>query len=144
MGIQWDSSELSSHSYALVLHLSKMPSKLLNVLWWRQQAGNMHVFKNEINNSSKCKSLSWPIHFVLYVYCHPQTDCFIVSQLFNVARHAEHFKLGSKQAKLYVGLRILQLSHQANNVNSGIITHYVLAFGCKHFLRYRVPEGSIR
>ena len=32
------------------------------------------------------------------MYCHPQTDCFIVSQLFSMARHVRHFKLGSKLA----------------------------------------------
>ena len=37
-----------------------------------------------------------------YIYCHPHTDCFIVSQLFRVARYARRFKLGSKSAKRYV------------------------------------------
>ena len=32
----------------------------------------------------------------MYIYCHPQTDCFIVSQLFSVARHTRFPKLGSK------------------------------------------------
>ena len=31
-------------------------------------------------------------------------DCFIVSQLFSIARHLECFKLGSKPAQLYVRL----------------------------------------
>ena len=26
----------------------------------------------------------------MYIYCHPQTDCFVVSQLFSVARHMKH------------------------------------------------------
>ena len=35
-------------------------------------------------------------HGGAYVYCHPQTDCFILSELFSVARHAGHSKPGSK------------------------------------------------
>ena len=30
------------------------------------------------------------------IYCHPQTDCFVVSQLFSVVKHAGRYKLGSK------------------------------------------------
>ena len=37
-----------------------------------------------------------------YLYCHPQTDCFVVSQLFSVARYICRLKLGSKPAQLYV------------------------------------------
>ena len=32
----------------------------------------------------------------LFIYCPPQTDCFVVSQLFSVARHARFPKLESK------------------------------------------------
>ena len=32
------------------------------------------------------------------VYCHPQTECFVVSQHFSVARHVGRLKLGSKPA----------------------------------------------
>ena len=33
-----------------------------------------------------------------YTYYHPQTDCFVVSQLFSVVRHVGCFKLGLKRA----------------------------------------------
>ena len=33
---------------------------------------------------------------VLLCECHPLTDCFVVSQLLSVARHARCLKLGSK------------------------------------------------
>ena len=68
-----------------------------------------------------------------YIYCHSQTDYFVVSQLFSVARHAGRFKLGSKPAQLYVRLSILLFSQQVTHVSSEIITHYVLAFVCLHF-----------
>ena len=32
----------------------------------------------------------------IYIYSHPQTNCFVVSQLFSVARHVGRLKLGSK------------------------------------------------
>ena len=51
-------------------------------------------------------------------YSHQRTDCFIVSQLFSVARHAQ----------IYLRLSITRLSQQANNVKSGIIRHYVHIF----------------
>ena len=34
--------------------------------------------------------------YKLYIYIVIQTDCFVVSQLFGVARHASSFQLGSK------------------------------------------------
>ena len=43
------------------------------------------------------------------IYCHPQTDCLVVSQLFSVARHAGRLKLGLKPAQLYVRLSIILL-----------------------------------
>ena len=53
----------------------KKPCKLLNVFWWKQSAGNIHISKNEIYNSypptqKKPKSLSGPISFeiILYIY----------------------------------------------------------------------------
>ena len=41
-----------------------------------------------------------------YIYCHPQTDCYVVSQFFSVARHVGRLKLGSKPAQLCVRLSI--------------------------------------
>ena len=32
----------------------------------------------------------------MYIYCHPQTDCFVLSELFSVVRQARFPKLGSK------------------------------------------------
>ena len=59
----------------------------------------------------------------IYIYCHPQTDSFVVSQLFSVARHVGRLKLGSKPAQLYVRVSIIPLSEQANHVNSAITRH---------------------
>ena len=60
-----------------------------------------------------------------YLYCHPQTVCFVVSQLFSVARR---LKLGSKPTRLYVR----SLSQQVNHVSWGIIRHWIVAFVCLH------------
>ena len=49
-------------------------------------------------------------------------DCFVVSQLFSVARHVGRLKLGSKPTQLYVRLTITPFSQQANHICSGIIT----------------------
>ena len=84
------------------------------------------------------------IHYVyvgyIYIYCHSQTDCFVVSHLLSVARHVGRLKLGSKPAQLYVRLIIIQLSQQVNHVSTGIINHFV----CLPFVSYRIPECSNR
>ena len=36
-----------------------------------------------------------------HVYCHLQTDCFVLSQLIGVVRHVRYFKLGSKPGWFY-------------------------------------------
>ena len=75
-----------------------------------------------------------PLRKTYYHYiCHPQTDCFVVPQLFSVTRHVRRLKLGSKPAHLYVRLCIIPLSQQSNHVSSGIIRHFVEAFVCLHF-----------
>ena len=73
------------------------------------------------------------IYIFIHLYCHPQTDCFVVSELFSVVRHVGLLKLGLKPAQLYVTLSIVPLSQQANLVSLGIIRHYVVAFICLHF-----------
>ena len=51
-----------------------------------------------------------------YIYSHPQTECFVLSELFSVARHAGRSKPGSKPVKLYVRLCFRTLVHQADHV----------------------------
>ena len=46
---------------------SKKTSKLLNVLWRKQQAGNIHVYKNEINNSLKSKNFLANLFILKYL-----------------------------------------------------------------------------
>ena len=52
----------------------------------------------------------------IYIYSHLQTDCFVVSQLFSMARHTGHFKLGLKPTQL----NILLLSQQVTYISLGI------------------------
>ena len=42
----------------------------------------------------------------IYIYRNPQTDCFVLSELFSVARHAGRSKLESKPVQLYDRLRL--------------------------------------
>ena len=56
-----------------------------------------------------------------FIYSHPQTDCFVVSQFFRVAKHVGRLKLGSKPAEFYVRHSIIPLSQQANHFSWGII-----------------------
>ena len=51
-----------------------------------------------------------------YIHSHPETDCFVLSELFRVARHTGRSKPGSKPVQLYVGLRFGPVGHQADYV----------------------------
>ena len=57
----------------------------------------------------------------IFIYCHPLADCFVLSELFSVARHAGRSKPGPKPVQLYVGLRLSfrPLGHQAGLVGEG-------------------------
>ena len=54
--------------------------------WWKKVKGN-NAF-----------GWSWVIYIYIYIYihCHPQTDCFVLSELFSVARHVGCSKPGLK------------------------------------------------
>ena len=72
------------------------------------------------------------VYIYIYIYrerereSHPLTDCFIVSQLFSVARHTGCFKLESKSAYLYTRLDILPLSQFGDLHQLGKLTHFAL------------------
>ena len=50
------------------------------------------------------------------MYCHPQTDSFVLSELFSVARHVGRSKPRSKAIKLYVRLSLRPLGQQEYHV----------------------------
>ena len=53
-------------------------------------------------STHKYKWYTHPLNRIyIYLYTHPQTLCFVVSQLFNVARQVWRLKLASKPAQLY-------------------------------------------
>ena len=76
-----------------------------------------------INNLNIC--------LYIYIYCHPQTDCFILSELFSVARHVGRSKLGSKPIELYIRLSLRPLGQQAYHV------------WLREFLRYYVVTAAV-
>ena len=84
-------------------------------------------------SANKVLCLCIYIYIYICIYNHPQTDYFVVSQLFSVARHVGRLKLGLKPTQLYVILIIILLSQQAKHICSGIIRHYVVAFFWLHF-----------
>ena len=49
------------------------------------------------------------------IHCHAQTDCFVVSQLFSMARHVGRLKLELKPAQPYNRLSNTPLSQQVNH-----------------------------
>ena len=88
---------------------------------------------------------TYRMHLV-YIYSHPQTDCFVLSELFSVARHAERSKPGSKHVQLYVRLCFRPLVHQADHVGQGNFKEFFFFRNsssslCLHL--HRLPECSI-
>ena len=76
----------------------------------------------------------------IYIYCHLEIDCFVVSQLYSVARHVRHLKLGLKSTQLYVRLTAQPTSepHQLGNYKA--LCSSIRLFT---FLPYWIPECSI-
>ena len=57
-------------------------------------------------NDKYCLSLGYIYIYIYIIYCHPQTDCFMVSQHFSVAREARFPKLGSKPVHIHTHVYI--------------------------------------
>ena len=70
------------------------------------------------------------IYIYIYICCYTQTDCFVLSELFSVARHEGRSKSGSKPIQLYVRLSLRPLGQQADYVGKG------------NFLRYSCSNSS--
>ena len=70
-----------------------------------------------IMRGSLLKKLRMKRFIYKYTYSHPQTDCFVLSELFSVVRHAGRSKPGSKPVQRYVRLCFRPLVHQADNVS---------------------------
>ena len=54
-----------------------------------------------------------------FLYCVPETDRFVPSELFSVARHLGRSKPGSKPIQLYVRLSLRLLGQQTYHVGLG-------------------------
>ena len=62
---------------------------------------------------------------IIYIYCHSQTDCFVLSELFSEARQARFPKLGLKPGWLIRQSKILPLSHVETSTSEGNLNAYV-------------------
>ena len=74
-----------------------------------------YAFIRDPNYSCVCIIYIY-IYIYVCIYCHLQTDCFVVSQLFSVARRVGRLKLGSKPAQLFSRISIRPLGQQAYHV----------------------------
>ena len=79
------------------------------------------------------------VYIYIYIYSHPQTDCFVLSELFRVARHAGRLKPGSIPVQLYVRLCFRPLVHQVDHVGKGNFKVFFIFRNsssslCLHFL----------
>ena len=72
------------------------------------------------------------LQIVSNIYSHPQTDYFVVSQLFRMARHARFPKLGSKHGWLKRQCKILPLAHEVTSGSGRNLNAYVIHLFCLH------------
>ena len=79
----------------------------------------------------------------VYIYCHPQTDCFVLSGLFSVARQVRFPKLGSKPGCLKRQSKILPLSHEETSESEGNLNAYVSHLFLFTYIRLTATESSI-
>ncbi len=71
----------------------------------------------------------------MYIFFHPQIDCFVVSQLFSVITHKGRFKLGSKPVQLYARPDILPLSQFSDLYQLEKLTHF--EFQCQKQFNFK-------
>ena len=65
------------------------------------------------------------IYIYIYIYVIHRQTCFVLSELFTVARHARFPKLGSKPDWLKRQSKILPLSHEETNTSKWNLNAYV-------------------
>ena len=64
----------------------------------------------------------WCIY--IYIYSHPQTDCFVLSELFSVARHAGRSEPGSKPSNFTLDCDSDQSSTKRTTLAKGILRYF--------------------
>ena len=88
-------------------HISLLSFLKIEILWWFL----LYLL------CFLCDDATFTLQYIyIYIYCHPQTDCFILSEIFSVARHAGRSKPGSKPVQLYVRLSLRPLGHQVDHI----------------------------
>ena len=81
------------------------------------------------------------IYIYIYIVIHRQS-CFVLSELFSVARQVRFPKLGSKPGRLKRQSKILPLSHEQTCANKGNLNAYVSQlFFCLHIPASRLPRA---
>ena len=102
--------QFSSYEFSLTYAIDLL---IQNSVWW------LFLIFNKNKTKSNAWNCLWQLskeRLYIYIYCHPQTDCFVLSELFSVARHIGRSKPGSKPIQLYVRLGLIPLGQQAYNV----------------------------
>ena len=84
-------------------------------------SNNILIFQESTTILNACTKKSGNLLKIprINIYSHPQTDCFVLSELFSVARPAERSKPGSKPVQHYVRQSFGRVGHQADYVGSG-------------------------
>ena len=92
---------------------------------------------------SSCRNQGLLMYVYIYIYSHPQTDCFIASQLFHVARQNRFSKLGLKPSWLKCQSKILLHSYKETSVSKRIFKHKYITFVLFTYILITATESSI-
>ena len=87
-------------------------------------------------------TLSLSLYIYIYIVIHRQI-CFVLSELFSVARQAKFLKLGSKPGWLKHQSKILPLSHEDTSPSEGNLNAYVSQLLLFTYIRLTATESSI-
>ena len=87
-------------------------------------------------------STSASIYIYIYIVIHRHT-CFVLSELFSVARQARFSKLGSKPGWLKRQSKILPFSHEETSASEGNLNAYVSNLFLFTYIRLTATESSI-
>ena len=82
------------------------------------------------------------LYIYIYMVIHGQT-CFVLSELFRVARQARFPKLGSKPGWLKRQSKILSLSHEETSASAENLNAYVSHLFLFTYIRLTATESSI-
>ena len=116
---KWISSLPSPRQFIYIMFFMLFPRRILVVILAKLQTS---THKSE--KTKKLKKINSEVEYP-HTHRHPQTDWFVLSEFFGVARQDRFPMLGSKPDWLKCQSKILPTSHEETNTRKGNLNAYV-------------------